>query len=402
MLVAEEIMLPLLLLFVLVLVLIRLKVPIGVSLLSGAIFLGIWSFGLSGDFWKLLYNSLINIRSWRLVVTVVLILTFANLFESVGFVRSMVSSLESFLPPKWVARAAPAIIGLLPMPGGAMVSAPIVKQIGRDSDISPERITAQNYWWRHVWEAAWPLYPSIILAAAVLSVSVWDVAIINFPICITCILVGLLLGKVGASARSGERGDYVKLIKSLWPILFIVVVGLVLKIDLIISVILVLVILYFRYKPTKPVIISSIKTGFAPGVIILIFGVMTLMYTMEATEIASLFYHELLQLNIPSGLVVFVVPFVVGLLTGVTSAYIGVAFPIIVPLMGTEMLNIKAGMILAFAGGFMGVMASPVHLCLVLTSQYFRASIAKTLLTVAVPIILTSCAAWVLSVTLYN
>ena len=87
---AEKIMLPLLLLFVLVLVLIRLKVPIGVSLLSGAIFLGIWSFGLSGDFWMLLYNSLINIRSWKLVITVVLILTFANLFESICLVKKIV------------------------------------------------------------------------------------------------------------------------------------------------------------------------------------------------------------------------------------------------------------------------------------------------------------------------
>jgi integral membrane protein (TIGR00529 family) len=288
------------------------------------------------------------------------------------------------------------------MPGGAMVSAPIVKEIGKDSDISPERITAQNYWWRHVWEAAWPLYPSIILAAAVLRVSVWDVAIINFPICVTCILVGLLLGKVGSSIKSKEKGDYVRLIKSLWPILFIVIVGLILKIDLIISVILVLIILVFKYSPQKSVVISSLKKGFAPGVIILIFGVMTLMYTMEATDIASLFYQELLQLNIPPELVVFVVPFVVGLLTGVTSAYIGVAFPIVVPLMGSEVLNINAGMILAFAGGFMGVMSSPVHLCLVLTSQYFRASIARTLLTVALPIILTSCAAWILSVTLYG
>ena len=80
-------MLPLLLLFVLVLVLIRVKVPIGLALLSGAIFLGIWSFGFSGDFWKLLYNSLINVRSWKLVATVVLILTFAHLFESIGFVK---------------------------------------------------------------------------------------------------------------------------------------------------------------------------------------------------------------------------------------------------------------------------------------------------------------------------
>ncbi len=395
-------MLPLLLLFVLILVLIRLKVPIGISLLSGAIFLGIWSFGFSCELMMLLYNSLINIQSWRLVITVVLILTFAHLFESAGFVRSMVSSLESFLPPRWVARAAPAIIGLLPMPGGAMVSAPIVKQIGRGSEISPERFTAQNYWWRHVWEATWPLYPSIILAAAVLNVSVWDVAIINFPISVTCILTGLLLGKVGSPKKSSRKIDIIKLVKSLWPILFIVIVGLVLKIDLIISVTLVLLILIFRYKLPSKEIKSAFRKGFSPGIILLIFGVMTLMYTMEKSGVAALFYEELLRLNIPPGIVAFAVPFVVGILTGVTSAYIGVGFPIILPLLGAESLSYKAGMFLAFTGGFMGVMASPVHLCLVLTSQYFRASLAKTLLLVAIPILLTSCVSWILSVTLYR
>jgi integral membrane protein (TIGR00529 family) len=210
------------------------------------------------------------------------------------------------------------------------------------------------------------------------------------------------MGGVGSAGRSEEKRDIIRLVKSLWPILFIVIIGLILKIDLIISVILVLIILIYRYRVSRSVVTASLKTGFSPGIIILIFGVMTLMYTMESTGIALRFYNELLQLDIPPRLVVFAVPFVVGLLTGVTSAYIGVAFPIIVPLLGTEALNINAGMILAFAGGFMGVMASPVHLCLVLTSRYFGASVAKTLMTVAIPIILTSCAAWVLSVTVYK
>lgn len=395
-------MLPLILLFVLVLVLIRVKVPIGLSLLAGALFLGIWRFGFSDDFWLLLYHSLINVRSWTLVLTVVLILTFANLFEELGFVKSMVSSLESFLPPRWVARAAPAIIGLLPMPGGAMVSAPIVKHIARNSDIEAARLTAQNYWWRHVWEATWPLYPSIILAAAVLKVSVWDVAIINFPISLVSILTGLLLGGVGSSARVSGHKDYLKLLKSLWPILFIVIVGLVLKVDLVISVVIVLGVLAYKYRPSKKVALEALKHGFAPWVIILIFGVMTLMYAMETTGIAEAFYDELLRLSIPAGLVAFTVPFMVGLLTGVTSAYIGVGFPIILPLLGTAALTYKAGMMLAFVGGFMGVMASPVHLCLVLTCRYFGASLARTILRVAVPIILTSCVSWILSILLYG
>ncbi len=395
-------MLPLLLLFLLIIVLIRFKIPIGFSLLAGALFLGIWNYGLGGELWILLYQSFINVKSWNLVITVILILTFANLFESAGFVKSLVLSLESFLSPRWVGRAAPAIIGLLPMPGGAMVSAPIVKEIGRNTDTKPEIFTVANYWWRHVWEATWPLYPSIILAAAVLKISVWDVAIINFPISATCIATGLLLGKIGNSQKSGARIDLLLLLKSLWPILFIVLLGLVLKVDLIFSVVFVILILIFSYHIRLSVVKKALLKSFSPNIIVLIFGVMTLMYTMETTGTAALFYEELLRINIPPALVVFAVPFVVGVLTGVTSAYIGVGFPVVLPLLGTESLSFKAGMLLAFAGGFMGVMASPVHLCLVLTKEYFGASLGKTLTLLILPIVLTSCISWVLAFTLYN
>lgn len=395
-------MLPLFLIFVLIIVLIRFKVPIGISLIAGALFLGVWNFGVGADFWKLLYQSLINLKSWKLVLTVTLILTFANLFEMAGFIRSMVRSLESILPPKWVSRAAPAIIGLLPMPGGAMVSAPIVKEIGRDHNIKPEVFTGSNYWWRHVWEAAWPLYPSIILAAAVLKISVWEVAIVNFPISITCIATGLLLGNIGSGEKSSSKFDFPLLFKSLWPILIIVLLGLILNIDLIISVILVIIVLLLARYVDLAALKVSLKKGFSPGIIFLIFGVMTLMYTMEETGTASLFYEELLDLKIPSALVAFAVPFAVGVLTGVTSAYIGVGFPVILPLLGTENLSFNSGMFLAFAGGFMGVMASPVHLCLVLTSRYFKASIGLTLLRISPLIILTSFISWVLAILLYR
>ena len=396
-------MLPLLLIFVLIIVLIRLKVPIGIAMFAGALFLGIWNFGLTGEFWTLIYQSLINLNSWKLVLTVALILSFANMFEMAGFVKSMVRSLESILPPKWVSRAAPAIIGLLPMPGGAMVSAPIVREIGRhDENIKAEMFTASNYWWRHVWEAAWPLYPSIILAAAVLKISVWKVAVINFPISVICILTGLSLRGIGSGSKSGSEVDLKLLIKSLWPILTIVLLGLILNIDLIISVLLVMGALYFVKYVNRDAVLASLKRGFSPEIIFLIFGVMTLMYAMEKTGTAAIFYGELLDLRIPSALVAFAVPFAVGVLTGVTSAYIGVGFPVIFPLLGTETLTFNAGMLLAFAGGFMGVMASPVHLCLVLTSRYFKASIGLTLLRLAPIIVATSLLSWLLALGLYR
>jgi integral membrane protein (TIGR00529 family) len=395
-------MLALLLLFLIIVILVRLKLPIGVALLAGAVFLGIYHLGISERFWQLIYQSLISMRSWRLVITVALILTFAHIFESAGFVRTMVSSLESFLPPQWVARIAPSIIGLLPMPGGAMVSAPIVKQLGENSGTTPEQFTASNYWWRHVWETTWPLYPSIILAAAVLKVSVWDVAVINFPISAACILSGLLLKKVGSSRRKPGTFSSRLLLGSLWPIATIVLLGLVFRVDLIISVILVTLVVILTRRVPGENILHGLRQGFSPGIILLIFGVMTLMYAIENTGAAANFYNELLHYRIPPTVVVYAVPFVVGFLTGITSAYIGVGFPVVLPLLGAGELSRNAGMLLAFAGGFMGVMASPVHLCLVLTNDYFRSSLAKTLSLLILPIFLTSFISWLLAATLYR
>ncbi|HBC46005.1 MAG TPA: hypothetical protein DCZ43_03060, partial [candidate division Zixibacteria bacterium] len=266
----------------------------------------------------------------------------------------------------------------------------------------PEQYTAANYWWRHVWETTWPLYPSIILAAAVLKVSVWDVARINFPISLTCIVAGFILKRVGSPKRSGSKPNWISLIGSLWPIMLIVLLSIVFKIDLVLSVMVVLAIVIISRKIAWPLIKGGLKEGFSLDIIALIFGVMTLMYAIDKTGVAAVFYSELLQMHIPPLIVVFVVPFVVGILTGVTSAYIGVGFPIVLPLLGTAAVSQSAGMLMAFAGGFMGVMSSPVHLCLVLTIDFFKASLIKTLAKLILPILLTSVISWLLAAVVYH
>jgi hypothetical protein len=198
------------------------------------------------------------------------------------------------------------------------------------------------------------------------------------------------------------RPDFKALIRSLWPIIFIVLLGLVFRIDLVISVIFVLVVVIISQRISRRIVFDGLKKGFAIEIIALIFGVMTLMYAIERTGVATQFYSELLSFGIPPFMVVFTVPFVVGLLTGVTSAYIGVGFPVVLPLIGTAAVSHNSGMLLAFAGGFMGIMASPVHLCLVLTYKYFKASLARTLALLIVPIIVTSLVSWILAITIYR
>jgi hypothetical protein len=85
---------------------------------------------------------------------------------------------------------------------------------------------------------------------------------------------------------------------------------------------------------------------------------------------------ELVRLKIPLMLVVLAVPFLVGILTGLTVAFVASAFPILIPMIHSmgETQFMVAYVMLALVSGFAGVLLSPVHLCLLLSNEYFHAS----------------------------
>lgn len=68
---------------------------------------------------------------------------------------------------------------------------------------------------------------------------------------------------------------------------------------------------------------------------------------------------------------VFLIPFAIGVATGVEFTFASLAFPPIAGLIHGPTLAV------AFAGGFLGVMLSPAHSCLVLTVEHYKADLAK-------------------------
>ncbi|MFN4189660.1 MAG: DUF401 family protein, partial [Pseudothermotoga sp.] len=72
---------------------------------------------------------------------------------------------------------------------------------------------------------------------------------------------------------------------------------------------------------------------------------------------------------------------------GLTSGAVGVSLPIIVG-MGANNLAL-----IVYVFSVIGVLLSPVHLCLVLTSQYFKVDFLKVLKRVLVPIIVVAVSA---------
>jgi uncharacterized protein len=360
-----------------IILLIRFKIPVGVTLLATTLLLSVLEFGFAVKTILPLWQTLIDLETWKFIGTVALIITFGEVIARAGFTERLVKALESFLSPRAIARVAPAVIGLLPMPGGAMVSAPVIAELTKDHpDISPESKTTVNYWWRHIWEPVWPLYQSVILAAAMFKLTIWKVAAMTLPISVAAIISGTILASLPLSKkRSGDTKIWPTLkalLYCLWPIILIVLVSAVLKIELILVVIMIFIIfLVFKLTNFKT-IWSSFREEFSWDIAVLFIGSLALMKVIMAGQAATNLIAILQDLHIPVDFVVFALPFLIGLLTGLTSAYVGVGFPIVIslfPLCG----GTSSGALIGFAGGLMGILASPVHLCLVLTKEYFGA-----------------------------
>jgi hypothetical protein len=127
-----------------------------------------------------------------------------------------------------------------------------------------------------------------------------------------------------------------------------------------------------------------------------VLGVMGFKEIMTAGGVVEVLPELLASLHIPNVLVLFFIPLLVGLLTGITQAFVGVAFPVIMPFIHKSD-SALAFAALAYSGGFLGVLLSPVHLCLILTHQYFKAKLGGVYRLMIFPVIFVACVAFVLA-----
>ncbi|HEX5772842.1 MAG TPA: DUF401 family protein, partial [Geomobilimonas sp.] len=132
--------------------------------------------------------------------------------------------------------------------------------------------------------------------------------------------------------------------------------------------------LLHRYSPAK--VWESLRESVSLKAVFLVLGIMVFQETLQVTGALDGVSRFFTSSGLPPIIIIVAIPFLAGLMTGLTIAYVGITFPLLLPLMGgaTPSLGLLA---LAFGSGFAGVMLSPLHLCLVLTREYFNADMAK-------------------------
>jgi integral membrane protein (TIGR00529 family) len=265
------------------------------------------------------------------------------------------------------------------MPGGTMLTAPMVESAVATGHASPEQKLFVSYWFRHVWEYIWPVYPGVVVGAALVGKDVAALFVANWPATVAAIAAGWLfvLRRVDAGrnerVRGRTNGGWKDIAHGIWPFGIVIAGVLVLKFELVLVILVVIGALVLIERPPGRDVWKAFRRGTEFQIVTLIVGVGAYKHLLEAAEIVEAVPPFLLSMNLPEVAVIAAVPLIIGLITGVTLAFIAVSFPLLVPLMGGPDVNMELVM-LAFVSGFVGCLLSPVHLCLVITRQYFHAS----------------------------
>lgn len=377
-------LLKLLLVFLLILLLVRKHLPLGFSILAGGFFLGLL-FRLSPI--QILKNSGMAAVEWptiHLLVTVLLILIFGELLKAAKSLESLSCGLEGlFRSTKLLLVFLPALVGLLPMPAGAMMSAPMVEQIGKKRNIPAEVMMVVNYWFRHVLEFTWPLYLGVILSASLLHISLREVILAQLPLSLAMILGGVIfcIPKVKVDgdqnqSRGGSTESLRLAFTGILPVLVVVALNLILGVDIALALALALVIFGLIRKVRVRKWLEMMKCAMSLEIVMLIFAVMIFKKLITVSGAVETIPDSLAGIGVSPIFAVLVVPFAVGILTGMTSAFIAISYPVLLSFLAPDGVN-YGYMMLAYGAGFAGVMLSPVHLCLVVTKSYFKVSFSE-------------------------
>ncbi len=340
-------------------------------------------------------------KSLEMTATLALTMVMENILRTTGMLGKMVSSLSAAIKDRRIVMASlPAMIGMLPSPGGAVFSAPMVGEASRGMDVSGEQKALINYWYRHIWEYVSPLYPGIILASGLTGISTRQLFLAHLPFALTVIFGGAIFCFRGipSSAEKTAPAGNAKL-KNIWqfllmssPILISLLLVVIFNVSSVIALAGGVLVLFIAHRYPPDGIVKVLRESLSYKALLLVLGIMFFQEVLRSTGAIAGISAFFASSALPVPLVVAVIPFIAGIMTGLTVGYVGITFPLLLPLMGAGHPSLWLES-LAFASGFAGVMLSPVHLCFVLTREFFEADTAVVYRRLLVPSILVLAAA---------
>jgi integral membrane protein (TIGR00529 family) len=357
------------------------RVGLGVSLTAAAFLMSLLSLGISGTA-TVLYETCLDQTTLTLVFASFFIILLSQLYRETGLVNVLTRNLGGFIKnSKLIVSLLPAVIGLLPVAGAALMSAPMVEAEADKLGLDESKKTYINIWFRHAILPIYPISQFLILTVALTGISIDSLIARQAVVVAVMIIVGYFIGlrklKVAKNAdpeaKLNQKANLKGLLYSFLPIIVTIILA-ALSVDIAIAT-LVGVITILAITKTKPATLQKVlKNGAVWEVTLAAFSALLLRNVTLASGASQILGSALANTSLNEVVILTAVPAALGFLLGSPSG----AMALSVSIFAETVAFIPKNISLIYMSAYLGYLGAPTHLCLVFTAQYFRTSITKS------------------------
>ena len=347
-----------------------------VSMFVGSLILGAFTLSPPELAWQFL-SSFVDLSIILLALAVGFIPLIGGGLSQSGQMDDLVKNMR--IGKKAFLAFSPALVGMLPMPGGALLSAPLIEKAGED--MAQEKKAGLNVWFRHVLYLVYPLSPALIVSIKLANLDIYQVLPYLASFLVFSVALGyfFFLRSVRGRMEYEEKFSLRKLLTPLTVIVIAPVLDFLIKalfpglieeaatlVGVATSLTLVIVVGRIGLKEFCQIFRKSKPWDFA----LIIIGMMVFYNVFKASSIPGL----IAEVQITSEILCVVVGFLLGFATGRMQLPAAIIIPLFATKFGAMSTPVFA---LMFFSIFLGYVLTPVHPCVALSAKFFRVDIKE-------------------------
>ena len=353
---------------------------LGITLNAAALLLAL----LALDLQQVLNVFVATSTSWLTISLVTAsfgIMFLSTLYKETKVIEALSESLSRIVNnSKLLVSILPAVIGLLPVAGGALMSAPLVEAETEKLGLNADKKTYVNLWFRHTIFPVYPISQLLILTALLTGTSISSLIYRQVPVVIGMVMAGYLIGlrtsvkiKEHFIAEIDRNAELRRLVIAFLPIIATIVPVVAFGIDVSIAPFLGVVTLLVIAKSDFKTIVKPLKEWGIWGITFAAYGAFLFRNVAEAVGISQVFGSFVTTSNVDTFILLLVIPAFLSVITGSPSGGIAISVSIL-----TGIVNFAPNSAsLLYISSYLGYVAAPTHLCLVLTAEYFKSSLGN-------------------------
>lgn len=352
--------------------------------------------GLSfAEIYSITLGSLRSNTTITLALIIITMTAFGNLLKETGALKQIMLSLSALIKDlRYQVVILPLFIGLIAFPGGAIFSAPLVEEAGSKLRLSGLKITVANVTFRHIQFLIYPLYPGLLLTAELSGIGINDLIKFNLPVFALFFFVafkyvfrGVKADKISGagSKNSAPLKDLFGLLYSLGPLIVIVFLAvgprLYIPLAILVGIMAALISYYPRHEPlwdTAKIRLRYILGGINWSMTLSIVAILVFKDFLEYSAVIDDIMGYILGSGLPLLVLVVVIPYLSAIIFGNYYASMGICIPLFLPVLPGSGPGLYY-MALIFIASLAGYFGSPLHMCTILTVQYFKAPLPAVL-----------------------